>query len=86
MGLGQSKGRHLANSYQKNAGEENNQKAGDEETYVKELPRVHGAGSVTTTNCLYGTSLCLSGGSTGVCAKTYRVIQRRAQRLKSTAS
>ena len=84
MGHGQSKGRHLANSYQKNAVEEK-QKAGDEEMYVKELPRVHGAGSVTTTNCLYGTSLCLSGGSTGVCAETYWVVQKRVWHLKSTA-
>jgi len=32
---------------------------------VKEFPRAHGTGSVTSVDCVMGTSVCMSGGSEG---------------------
>ena len=34
---------------------------------VKEFPRVLGTGSVASVDCIKGTSVCISGGSEGVC-------------------
>ena len=64
MGHGQTKQK---SPYETAAADQLHKNSGEQfPNEVREFPRVHGASSVTSVECINGTSVCLSGGSNGV--------------------